>query len=93
MYTHIVFFLLKEPAEAPEFEERLLALRDQVPSLAEIEVGVDDAPEGRSAHLSLLTRFADADGLEAYRVHPAHQAFLAWARPRIEKTYKVDYAG
>jgi hypothetical protein len=92
VYTHVVFFLLNDPADAPDFEERLLAMRDQIPALTDIEVGVDDAPTARSAHLCLITRFADAAGLEAYRAHPAHQSFLAWARPRITQTLKVDYA-
>jgi hypothetical protein len=93
MYTHVVFFLLHDPADATEFSERLMAMKGQVPTLTEIEVGIDDAPSGRSAHLSLITRFEDAAGLQAYSVHPVHQAFLQWARPRIERTMKVDYAG
>jgi len=92
MYTHIVFFILNDPADAPAFEERLLALGDQIDALKEVEVGVDDAPSARSAHLCLITRFDDAHGLEVYRVHPKHEAFLQWARPRVTRTLKVDYA-
>lgn len=92
MYTHIVLFHLKDPAGAQEAAERLRSLEGQVPSLRSIEVGVDDTPSPRSAHLSLLTRFDDPAGLAAYAVHPVHLALLDWIRPRLEKTVKVDYS-
>jgi len=92
MYTHVVLFHLNEAEDADEIAEQLKTLSDRIPSLRSLEVGVDDAPSDRSAHLCLITRFDDADGLEAYRVHPAHTEFLSWVKPRVQRTVKVDYA-
>lgn len=92
MYTHIVFFHLKNPAEAEEAAEKLRGLEGHIPSLKSIEVGVDDAHSPRSAHLSLLTRFDDPAGLAAYATHPVHLALLDWIRPRLQRTVKVDYS-
>ncbi|MFT5685761.1 MAG: hypothetical protein ACI8RZ_006715, partial [Myxococcota bacterium] len=57
MYTHIVLFHFKNPGDAPEAAEKLRGMVGHIPTLRSIEVGVDDAPSPRSAHLSLLTRF------------------------------------
>ena len=92
MYTHIVLFHLKDPSSAQKAAERLRGMAGRIPTLRSIDVGVDDAPSPRSAHLSLITRFDDPVGLEAYQVHPVHQALLDWIRPQIERTVKVDYA-
>jgi hypothetical protein len=91
MYTHIVFFHLVDPAEAQTVAEKLRGMAGRIPTLREIEVGVDDAPSPRSAHVSLITRFDDPAGLEAYAVHPVHLALLDWIRPRLERATKVDY--
>ena len=93
MYTHIVLFNLTDPAGAEEAAEKLRAMAGQIPTLRSIEVGVDDTPSPRSAHLSLITRFDDQAGLAAYAVHPVHVALLEWIRPRIERAIKVDYTG
>ena len=93
MYTHIVLFNLKDPSGAEEAAERLRAMAGRIPSLKSIEVGVDDAPSPRSAHLSLITRFDSPAGLAEYAVHPVHVALLEWIKPRIERAIKVDYAG
>ena len=91
MYTHVVFFVLHDSADVPDMVRRLQQMSDHIPSLQALEAGADDAPSERSAHLCLITRFADPAGLEAYRIHPVHQEFLAWARPRIARSWKVDF--
>ncbi len=92
MYTHIVLFTLKDPADAERVATQIRALEAQIPSLKSIEVGVDDAPSHRSAHVSLITRHDDPAGLAAYAIHPVHQALLTWVKPYVQATQKVDYA-
>ena len=92
MYTHIVLFFLRDPAGAEEAAEKLRSMEGKIPALRSIEVGVDDAPSPRSAHLSLITRFDSPEGLAEYAVHPVHKALLAWIGPRLERAIKVDYA-
>lgn len=91
MLTHIVLFTLKDPADAGRIAGVLRAMDGRVPSLKSIEVGVDEMPSPRSAHVSLITRFDDEDGFEAYRVHPVHQDVLAVMREAVQSAVKVDY--
>ena len=93
MYTHVVFFVLHDTADIPDVVSRLQDMQGQIPELLALEAGADDPPSPRSAHLCLITRFADPAGLAAYQEHPVHQAFLSWARPRIARTWKVDFFG
>ena len=80
MIKHIVIFTFKSfechaerHAAIQEIKNELEALLGVVPSLKEIEVGINCNPkEGND--LVLTTLFDDMAGLNAYAVHPAHQA-------------------
>jgi hypothetical protein len=90
MIKHIVFFRLKDQAHgntkavnAQLFKQKLEALRGIVPGLLTLEVGIDVSGTEMSADVALYSEFASKEALEAYIVHPAHQAvlpFLAEAR-------------
>jgi len=66
-------------------------MRGRIPTLNEIEVGVDDRPSARSAQVCLITRFDDAAGLDIYATHPEHLAVLNLVRPLTKSTIKTDY--
>ena len=91
MLTHVVLFYLADPADAEEVVRRLLAMEGRIPALLGVEAGVDQLPADRSAHVALITRHADAGGLAAYNEHPVHQELLAWVKPRVARTAKVDF--
>lgn len=93
MYSHVVLFDFNDPADAPEVARRMRAMVGRVPSLRSLEVGLDDRPSPRSAQLCLVTRFDSAEDYEAYAVDPVHQELLAWVRPRVARSWKVDWAG
>ena len=88
--THAVMFTLQDPADALEAAHRLRALAGRIPALLSIEVGT--SANGAVPHLLLLTRHADAAGLQEYAQHPVHQDLLAWIRPRIAARMVVDSA-
>lgn len=93
MLTHIVFFKLIDYSieNAVETRDRILALGGEIPALRHLEAGVDVVRSERSWDVSLLARFDDRAGLDAYMVHPAHVAFAAWVVPRRERSCVVDY--
>jgi hypothetical protein len=92
MYTHIVLFRLKDPTDAPRVATRLRAMKEVLPMIRELEVGVDDRPSDRSAHVSLIVRYDSAADLDAYAVHPAHQEVLDFMGPLVQHAKKTDYA-
>lgn len=89
--VHVVFFRFHERAAASEAARWLRALEGVVPTLASIEVGVDELGTERSWDLCLITRFADRAGMEAYQVHPAHQEVVAWIKEHASSVAAVDW--
>lgn len=93
MLTHVVMIKLKQPdsEQAAALVESLLALSDQVPSLRQMEAGVDMLRQERSFDVALIARFDDVAGLQAYQVHPAHQAVGAVIAEIAASVVAVDY--
>ena len=93
MLTHVIIIKLKEEAsdQAIDLRDSLLALQGQVPSLRQIEAGVDVLGQARSYDVVLIARFDDLDGLEAYQVHPAHQVVGDVIRDVAASIVAVDY--
>ena len=89
--NHVVFFKLPDLDTAREAATRLRSLEQLVPSLASIEVGVDEVRSARSWDVCLITRFADDAAYEAYRVHPDHVAVVGWLKSVGVQTAAVDW--
>lgn len=93
MMTHVVLFKFESrdkqiPIEA---KSRLMSMEGVVPSLKGIEVGINEIEGPRAFDLSLVTRFEDLAGLDAYREHPAHLEVLAYLKTVVAQSVAVDY--
>jgi len=87
MFIHI--FALRWKPEAAEADEsraakEVLAFRDTIPGLIEVHVGSNLSPRGQGYAFIGLMKFRDRAAADAYTVHPAHKALLAWLVPLIE---------
>ncbi|WP_456452351.1 Dabb family protein [Hydrogenimonas sp.] len=94
MVVHIVMFRFKEDDKAANIKRvkaLLEALPEKIPSLRSMEVGVDFLHSERSMDLVLTSTFDDREGLEAYRVHPAHQEVVALIKEVTTESRVVDY--
>lgn len=96
MFTHTVLFKLYD--RSPEAVERaagvLRGMRGRIPSLLELEVGVEPRGMGRAWDIALITRFADREGYEAYRTHPHHgDPVLAHMHVHAAEAAVVDWEG
>lgn len=94
MFTHIVFFKLKEATQdnVDKAKNILVAMDGNIPELKELEVGVDVIKSDRSFDLALITRFASKEDYEAYAVSDYHvNQVLANLRPMLESSKTVDY--
>jgi len=98
MIRHIVMFKLKEfsdPSEkqkaAETLKRELLSMRTMIPAIREFEIGINFNPNEFAFDLVINSTFANHDDLEAYQVHPAHQAFIAFNKNYSPEKVIVDY--
>jgi hypothetical protein len=98
MIKHIVMWTLKEEAHglnreqlAQKIKADLEALPPHIPELKEIEVGVNVIPGDAACDLCLISVFDSWEGLETYRVHPAHQQVVAFVKDAVTSRHVVDY--
>ena len=96
MVVHIVMFRFRDEDKTANIEKvktMLEALPEKTAVLKSMEVGVDFLHSERSMDLVLTSTFDDKDGLEAYRVHPAHQEVVAFIKEVTLESRVVDYVG
>jgi len=94
MLTHIVCWKYK-----PEITEeqrdahraKLRALVGVIPEIVSFDCGKDTLNLPRSYDTGLTSVFADHAALEAYTVHPAHQAVAALGKEISEHVVSVDF--
>jgi len=94
MLIHIVCWKYSADVDEPDREEhrrRLKALSGLVPGLARLDVGADVLHLDRSFETGLVAEFDSRESLDAYTVHPDHQAVAAIGRELSEKVVSVDF--
>ncbi len=94
MIKHIVMWKVKAdvPAEDKvEMKRQLEALKGVVPTLIDIEVGIDVLGSDQSKDVVLYSEFASMDDLQAYNTHPEHLNVVDFVKPRVCERHAVDY--
>jgi quinol monooxygenase YgiN len=91
MIHHVVIWTLHDGADAPRFKALLDACARLVPGMLDFEVGIRTQGLEANADVVLVSRFADRAALEAYLVHPAHQAVAAQLGPMRSERRVVDF--
>ncbi len=94
MIKHIVMWKFKdEVAEADKLEmkRQLESLKGVVPSLVEIEVGMDVVGTPASMDMVLTTLFHSLSDLQAYAEDPAHLKVVEFVKPLVAQRALVDY--
>jgi hypothetical protein len=89
--THVVLMAFADRADATEAKRRLEALPALIPDVRTLRADLDVLALSGSSDLCLTATYGSADALSAYAVHPAHEEFLAWVRPRLRGRAAVDY--
>ena len=95
---HIVTWKLGAPSveqkaeDATRIREELTALVPQLNDIIDsLEVGIDLHDTPGNWDVVLVSEFADAANLQAYQVHPAHQAAAAVIRTLVVERSAIDY--
>ena len=76
---------------AEQIEERLLGLRDVIDEIEHLEIGRNVVSPQTNWDVALVSQFADAEALERYQVHPAHQEVAGFVRSVVAERACVDY--
>lgn len=90
MIKHIVIWPMKEDVtveQKTEMKNRLEALDGKVSELRKIEVGIDES----AGTMSLYSEFNSMEDLNAYQVHPEHQAVVGFVKPLVAGRSVCDY--
>lgn len=98
MIKHIVLWKLKDQAHgndkatnALRIRELLEGLRGRIPGLLKVEVGIDFVHAETSADVALYSEMTDRAALDAYQVHPLHQAVAGFIKEACAERRAVDY--
>ena len=91
MLTHIVLIQFESMDDAEIGRRRLLSMKGRIPSMLDIEAGIDITRSGRSYELALITRHSDVNGLQAYQDHPVHQEVLDYLKAHSSGSVAVDF--
>jgi hypothetical protein len=94
MVKHIVMFDFKEENKKENLEKAkvmLEALLTSIPTLKNMEVGINFSQEDRAMDLSLYSTFEDQTGLEAYAIHPAHLEVVTFIKSVASASKVSDY--
>lgn len=88
MIEHLVLFKVRQdasPDDVGEMLRRLRLLKEEVPGVEELTCGGNFSARSKGYTHGLYVRFPDKEALDAYQVHPKHQAAVTEAiRPIVE---------
>ena len=97
MLKHIVMMKLKQ-AEVSVFKERQLKLesilkelKNHIPSLHKIEIGLNISDRPTAYDIVLVSEFKNEADLNKYRVHPMHVDALNYIKEVVAEAKVVDY--
>jgi len=98
MIKHIVIWKLKghgadseKTANIKKLKADIEALRDEIPEIRQIEVGLNIAASDQSGDVVLYSEFDSLADLEIYQNHPAHQKVVAFVKEVVSERRVVDY--
>ncbi len=98
MIKHIVLWKLKDVAEdadrarnAQKMKAGLEALKEKIPQIRQLEVGVNCIPSDASYDIALYSSFDNEKDLDAYQKHPEHVKIAEFVARVRESRVVVDY--
>src|SRR5436853_5094762 len=95
MVEHIVLFKTTEeatPEQRHRAMEALKGLKEKIPGIVDLSVGLNFSPRNQGYDIGLVVRFADRAALETYLPHPAHRGCVdEFITPIKQDAIVVDY--
>jgi len=91
MIKHIVMWTLHDKGDAIKVKQLLEDLKKTIPTIIELEVGIDFNQSDAAADVVLYSTFASLDDLNQYQQHPSHVAVIPKMQNMANFRKVVDY--
>ena len=94
MIKHVVMWKFKDEvseADKQEMKRLLESLKGVVPSLIDIEIGVNVVESDAAKDMVLYSEFESVEDLIAYSGHPEHLKVVEFVKPLVCERTVVDY--
>ncbi|WP_457561705.1 Dabb family protein [Caminibacter pacificus] len=91
MIRHVVIFKTKEDAPLLEFKKRIENLKNYIPEIKHIEVGVDIRYDKSPSDFCVITEVESLKELDIYAKHPKHLEVIEFIKPYVIERRVVDY--
>ncbi|WP_456488054.1 Dabb family protein [Caminibacter pacificus] len=91
MIKHVVIFKTKEDAPLLEFKKRIENLKNFIPEIKHIEVGVDIRYDKNPSDFCVITEVESLKELDIYAKHPKHLEVIEFIKPYVIERRVVDY--
>jgi len=92
MIKHVVILTLKENSPFEEIKEKILELKNFIPEIIDIDVGIDIRFDKNPSDIAIITILKDKKDLEIYANHPKHlEVIKNYIKPYLKERRVVDY--
>lgn len=98
MVRHIVMWRFKDNAEGKTkqenmqyIKERLYALKDLIPEIKSMEIGINVNKSEAAYDMVLISVFEDIEALERYVANPGHQKVSEYVKKVRNERAVTDY--
>jgi hypothetical protein len=91
MIRHVVLFKTKQNAPLQEFKEKIENLKNEIPEIIDIKVGIDIKFDPTSSDFCVITDLNNTEDLEIYANHPKHLEVIEFLKPYITERKVVDF--
>lgn len=94
MLQHYIFIQYKTGTPATHielFRHKMLALKNSIKEIQQLEVGIDEIHDERSWDLILIMQFQSIEALRHYQQHPDHVAVMQFNGPHVANVGSLDF--
>ncbi len=91
MVKHIVMWSLKDKAIAPELKAAVDAMKGKVPSMVDVECGINYNPSDAACDLVLVSTHKSKEELDVYQEDPVHGEVKKLIGPNVVSRHVVDF--
>lgn len=91
MVKHIVMWTLKNKAEAPALKEAIEGMKGKVPTMVDVECGINYNPADAACDLVLISVHNSKEDLDAYQDDPIHGEVKKIVGAAVTARHVVDF--
>ena len=86
-------FRLKKRSEADvqEVADKLISMKGKIPSLTDIEVGINFSNSKEAFDVVMIATFKNIEALRSYEQDPFHQGIKNFVEAQYEKRAVIDF--